>query len=460
MRQHIRLLTIISSLISIWLGVSYIEIDDLGVRSDVAGISAVASTVTTLLFLKHESIARFGFRAIYVFTLYLFHFGFTFAAWRGVAEIDRLSLIWVKNENTSAAYGLSLIGLGVTVISAVLSTRKREQIRTDKTVQQSYTVLGSVFFWSGGLLFLATAVLHRGIGFASSGYVEFLDGAPALPLSIAFLLSGFGAVLFFGFADKFEMNWTSVFGCFLMVVMLRIGFRGEVMMPAVAVLALRSIRGFAPNGRRTALLFLATLSMIPFLRNIRSSEASQFSFRLLDPTTGAAELGFTIRPVAVAFRWTQAEPRSGVTYFETISRGLSNFGLAEGDTIPLNAQVIQEAGPIGFSPIAEAYLNFGVVGVFLWSIVVMLALESLERFAEKSTHNLALAALVLAVLIYQVRNTFTQVPFQVAIALGIAGIGMLLARVSRAAPKLNTNSNTSVRSGYLKQIQGTAGPNA
>ena len=83
-----------------------------------------------------------------------------------------------------------------------------------------------------------------------------------------------------------------------------------------------------------------------------------------------------------------------------------------------NVEIANRVGQIGGSPVAEAFHNFGTVGVVLFMAVLGALLVRLERRSD------AVVGVVLLPLLIQVRNSFAPVPVQI-------GIGLLLVALTR-----------------------------
>jgi hypothetical protein len=118
---------------------------------------------------------------------------------------------------------------------------------------------------------------------------------------------------------------------------------------------------------------------------------------------------------------------------------------AEQDERMLNEVVDKKVGPIGFSPIAEAYHNFdrGGVAVVLFFFGVVLGM--LDRLAT-SLRRQALAGVCMFPFIYHVRNAFVPLPAQlllgVAIVLALGWLAEIGGRATRrwrgGAPRRRT----------------------
>jgi hypothetical protein len=84
----------------------------------------------------------------------------------------------------------------------------------------------------------------------------------------------------------------------------------------------------------------------------------------------------------------------------------------------MNILVNDRVGPIGFSPVAEAYRNFGALGVVVVLGLLGVALAAIDTIRDRRVAVLAFAVAYPA-LITNVRNSFVSVPAQCAAGLAI-----------------------------------------
>jgi len=84
----------------------------------------------------------------------------------------------------------------------------------------------------------------------------------------------------------------------------------------------------------------------------------------------------------------------------------------------MNVLVQERVGPIGFSPIAEAYRNFGMFGIVFVLLGIGLLVGWMDRWPSNDFRNAILGVILLELLI-NVRNAFTATPSHLIIGLGI-----------------------------------------
>lgn len=86
----------------------------------------------------------------------------------------------------------------------------------------------------------------------------------------------------------------------------------------------------------------------------------------------------------------------------------------------------EKAGPIGFSPVAEAYLNFGEKGVLMVMFLFGALMAYFDSQPSKVRYDILVGVSLVPVFI-MIRNSFTHVPVQVILGLVIAYLVMFAA---------------------------------
>ena len=152
-----------------------------------------------------------------------------------------------------------------------------------------------------------------------------------------------------------------------------------------------------------------------------------------------AEMGSSLRAVqeVVSWRVNGDELMLGASYWAPFERQLA-LVLPQMERIPsadderlLNVTVIKRAGPIGFSPVAEAYINFGESGVFAVFLLLGSLLAYLDNQTSKTRYDILLGVSLVPVFI-MIRNSFAHVPVQIIIGQFVALTFMFLAKKKKA----------------------------
>jgi len=251
-----------------------------------------------------------------------------------------------------------------------------------------------------------------------------------------------------------------------------LGFRGPALIAALIVCAVALKKGVSfPRWLPwlTAAFLLLAVPVVHVIReepiNERSFGRSLSDFDLLD---GPAEIGSAIRPlVETCSLIDPGSYRYGATYLIGLKGILPNLAVrweapspGSIDSLPPNHWITAVADPlsyenyggIGFSAVAEPYMNFGIVGVISYFFLLALILVRLEQVAIRSSEALACWAVLLGPLLWTARNDYTN--FFRPAAWGLLCIGAVLffsrdhiwfpkpQKVSNFLPKLeNTRKN-------------------
>jgi hypothetical protein len=208
-----------------------------------------------------------------------------------------------------------------------------------------------------------------------------------------------------------------------------------------------------PLSRRLALpaalgllLVMPTVGVLRQLpRNDVSADAIADAARAASPLAALTEMGASLRPLLETVQLVPAANpyRHGGSYGAAALRVVPNLGLAtdqrewaDPTTLPPNHWITYTVAPwtwsafggLGFSAVAEPYLNFGVAGIVAYFLVLGIVLGRIDAALARGLprRGLALVAVVFMPLLVTVRNDFHN--FARPAAWG-AGLVLLLEQV-------------------------------
>jgi hypothetical protein len=350
----------------------------------------------------------------------LFHGGLLLSAAMRGASVSA-DTQWLEDAHTPQAVSLCVLGMAGYTLAAGLAGRG-----APPAPSRGGAVAGplGLAVQLAGLGVFATALVRAGgTGLLSGGYNTFVEvNGSDTALAFGTLCTGMGAVLAVSAGGRARIAGWAGFGLYAMIA-LPLGTRGEVLFPLVAMVVIEARR------RRirplwTLLVAGAVLLCAGVIRQTRIGglPALSGSWGLTAPLDAIAEMGFSLRPVVVVLGWGEP-PRGGVTFVAVPVRFLESFlgwhgGPPVYDDRLFNIEIANRLGQIGGSPVAEAYHNFGTLGVVLFMAALGALLARLERRSD------AVLGVVLLPLLIQVRNSFAPVPVQI-------GIGLLLVALTR-----------------------------
>ena len=261
-------------------------------------------------------------------------------------------------------------------------------------------------------------------------------------LGVIWLALGCGLVLSVtGRTGWLRTAATAAFALLSMVV-LPMGLRGEVMFRGVAAMVAAGRCGRILNPVKATALLLALLALIPIVREVRQTGLRGLPGAVLEPriSEAFAEMGASLHPVEKVVRWrAQGDPLDmGRSYWAPIERAAARLlpGLtsvaADDDQRIANVLVADRVGAIGYSPVAEAYRNFGSLGVVIVFAVIGAWMAAIDTMRSRRAAVLTLA-IVYGPLLVNIRNSFVSVPahwaFGIALILSLAAIRHVLGSI-------------------------------
>lgn len=290
-------------------------------------------------------------------------------------------------------------------------------------------LLGSIAGWFTLVLYLLGAQAFSG------SYLDFFDATRVSAISYANLGIALGLGLL---CVKPTGRWAKgalvVFGVFALVSM-SIGARSTVMFSAATGAVVLAYRYPMPRVRWLGLILALVATVLGLVRLTRLTGTSAFGVDMLlrAPATGFAELGYTIRVVQTSFLWhdVRREPFSeGATYTGWLARFVDVYVLdvpvPPQDFRLMNVEIADRVGGLGGSMLGEAHHNFGAVGGVLLVFLAGVGSAWVSR-QVRTTHGLAVLAVVAGPVLIHVRNAFTPVIFAVFCGLVV----VQLARMSQ-----------------------------
>lgn len=384
--------------------------------------------------------------ACYLVLFGFFHGGLLLSiALRGRDAFTVYDVSWIDDGYTAEATHLAILGMAAFTIAAELASRgaRDEHVSGPAPAERtSLAVVGLGCLLSGVVIFAVAVAGAGGFDLLSGGYLTFIHANESdSTLGYGTLLIGFGAILSVLAGGHARLVAWATFGAYAVVAFL-IGSRGPVLFALLALLVVEVRQGRRIRTLWTVAGALGVLVLIGLVRQTRLAGFGQPGATSAgSPLDALAEMGYSLRPTAVVLGWhSVGEPfRDGMTLLAVPVRFLESLtGLHGGspayDDRLFNVEIGERAGPIGGSPIAEGYHNFGVLGVVLVMLAIGLVIGRLERL-PRAPWGTALVGLVLLPLLVQVRNSFGPVPVQLALGLLL----LCLVRIgARSSPALET----------------------
>jgi hypothetical protein len=333
---------------------------------------------------------------------------------------------WMYRGHTTQAVHLTMLGMTAFTIAAAVGAGKRPvepEVQPELAERSVLAVIGLLVQLTGLVIFVATVLRAGGLKVLMGGYLTFRDATEFdLALGYAHLFLAVGPVLAVVAGGRARVAAWAMFVGYAAIALL-IGNRGEVLFPLVVLMVVEARRGRIPRPLWTVIGTVGTLLVISLIRQTRLSGLSGASSLSSSPLDAIAEMGYSLRPATVVLGWhSSGEPfRAGETLVAVPLRFIETLtgwhgGEPHYDDRLFNVEIMARVGPIGGSPIAESYHNFGTPGVILFMATIGLVLAWLDR-APRTPRCDARLGLVLLPLLLQVRNSFAPLPLQLALGL-------------------------------------------
>ena len=382
----------------------------------------------------------------YAVVFWCFHFGLIALLGSGFVEpsdISRWDQSWVLGPFAADAALLALIA-SLALASGAGLVRARRPVDPPRVAlsvglqgAHPHGVAGSVLVFAAIATWCGIVILAGGLGGVFVSYVEYLRMTSEFGrvMTIVWLALGCGIVMSVtGRPGWLRTSAIAAFACQALVA-LPLGLRGEILFPSIAVLVASARCGRVLSLRAVSALGLALLVLIPVVREVRHTGVRDLSQTVLEirPFDAFAEMGGSLHPVEKVVRWrVEGDPlEKGSSYWAPFERAFRRLlpGIdsvaAEDDRRIMNVLVVERVGPIGFSPVAEAYRNFGAVGVAFVFAILGGILAALDGISDRRIAVLAVAT-VYVPLLSNVRNSFVSVPAQCAAGiLMVLGLGVI-----------------------------------
>jgi hypothetical protein len=248
-----------------------------------------------------------------------------------------------------------------------------------------------------------------------------------------------------------------------------LGYRGFALTPVAAGLVILTKRGVRLPGWALAGGAAAVLIAIPISRELRDTKLSERAMAAselpLAPLEALQEMGGSLRPLVHTIDLMENEPyRWGRTYWQALGQVVPNLSLRwQGDVylpvedLPPSHWVSRLAAPwnyknfggLGFSAVAEPYMNWGPWGVGLAFWLLGYGLVRVDRMELARPTQLACLGMVLGPLLWATRNgagVFVRPAIwglALTFAARVAGDSLARGRTQKArlAPRLRPSTN-------------------
>lgn len=395
---------------------------------------------------------------------YLFHCGLLLllAFDLPFTPLNPLDREWIESSATANAAIMYLVGhLAFTVAGCVTLLVRGSSQESQSLNGQDLDIAGAV----GMVLFLlglgiwSYLTVTSGAAVIGGSYVAFLEATGGAIMPYAYFAMSFGFALT-GFAVSRAIRHLSLvmFAAWALPAF-ALGLRGEVIIPALLYGVVRARMGRLPFKPWYVLVLIGALAAGSIVRETRVDgvgSSGGLDSASANPLSGLAELGYTIRPLSLVFTWhtEHGEPFVGPgTYLNPFARLISGRTY-DGKLIPLaddptvfNYVVLAREGPIGGSPIAEAFRSGGMSGVLLVMMVIGFLCVLFDR-PFRSIPALTAATMATYVLLVWVRNNVNPVAVSLLLTGAVTLLIWSILAVTRSSSRATSPGGRPGRRGW------------
>lgn len=412
--------------------------------------------------------------AVYLNILAVFHLGLVLPIAAGIAVGPTPA--WVRSGSLQPALLLLVLAFGCLVWGAASGSARGMRPRTYREDGEWHN---TALFYSGiAAIAAGSAALLWGI--REMGFSRFTEATYFETYRLArtydprffvtsMQLTPMGFYLALAAAPRERIPAVAWAGAAWAGMIFVLGYRGFALTPVAAGLVILSKRGVRFPRWAFAGGLAAVLIAIPISRQLRDTSLSERTMApselSLAPLEALQEMGGSLRPLVHTIDLMENEPyRWGRTYWQALGQVVPSLSLRwQGDVylpveeLPPSHWVSRLAAPwnyqnfggLGFSSVAEPYMNLGPLGVALAFWLLGYGLVRVDRLDLRRPTQLACLGMVLGPLLWATRNgagVFVRpAVWGVALTFAARFVGDSLARARservQVAPRLGPSTN-------------------
>jgi len=425
--------------------------------SATANVASLCAVVTLTMLIRVSPRRFWSASVMYLVVFCLFHFGLAAVFGLGL-PISATTLAnlsgWFYTPYTVEAIRFATIGLvscAMGSLIAMLSVTRMPRRTTPLISSESAYFNRTCLIIGFALILLSVSgwflIVTRagGAGILIGSYETFLSVVgESIPLTLTYYGIYLGTTLLAAARSSPLRRAGFAIFCTWALVVLPLGLRGEVLFPGITALVIMAKRRPPFSAKVALLLGLLVLGSISALREVRqvgiqNAAATGVTASPLDALT---ELGGSLRPLSEAIYWkaTGDQYIYGASYWAPFDRALAKIVPgggwkllpAEQDPRVLSSLAqMRGDGPIAFSVVAEAYRNFGPIGVCLIMMLIGFLLGRMDIWPSTQVRQVLLGVLLVPFL-FEIRNDFTAVPLEIAEGCAALCIVLLISRALAA----------------------------
>jgi oligosaccharide repeat unit polymerase len=368
---------------------------------------------------------------LYLLLLGMFHLGLIVPVKLNLVAIDPPD--WIRSPQLGTALWLFTMATAAFTLGARLQVRGAAEERRTPISQPE-------LFWTGlGVAFAGSALLWIGIyklGIFETTYFGtyeravtedfrlYLFGRMVVPIGLLVAAAG---------ATRRQMVVLGLLFAVVLGPLFFHGVRGPTILHASALLAVWAVKDHPTARRIGVVVAVLAIALVPVIRATRDVEGGSVSSGLdsVDPIEVLLEAGGSMYPLAITVEQVESGKerlwmgRSWAMAAGHVILNVSSRRAARNErdlfpnawaTLEADPSLFEQGGGIGYSAVAEPYLNFGPAGVVVFFLLLGLFIGACERWLTSNPFGAAIAAASFGFVLWTVRDDSSQVLRAVALA--------------------------------------------
>lgn len=388
-------------------------------------VAVIASAVAVACFWTNCKLSMIGMTSVIMLYTILTQFGLVVIYYilggTYLQNYTSYTLRFLESEQLSEAILLGTLAIITYAIAAnVELTQKRIAMPFSRnTVRNLSDNKGIVNI---GYMFLIIVFLfycfYLAIGAFTVGgsYSEFRDNVISTSNIYAYILMlySMGIVFVIAAGDKKQIKIGIILYCLSAFILLMTGNKGEVFYSVLACIGVAKYRGFKVDKKIILLMCAIVFVIIPFVTANRETGISNSINNVsLNFTDAFTEMGMQIRVSVYVLDEMVRGTRKlmlGYSYYAPVINIISKIVPFIGLRLvtPSDYNFLTKYAGMGFSQVAEAYCNFGIVGIIIFFFVIGKMMAKKEK-SELNRYQLAFWGCITSILINATRNRFAFV---------------------------------------------------
>jgi O-antigen polysaccharide polymerase Wzy len=424
--------TLMSVFIAAWVSIASVALWQVlrSANESILAITAGVLLVVSLIFSRFVLKLAFTSSAmLYLVLLGLFHLGLVVPWALGIYDATRMS--WFDSHGLSEAIGLIIYAILAFQLGLMLGLSKGPDVESrvldySKLENRNIYFIGLLLFVPAAFMFVIQLVGMDPSGYDRLIYSEYFrlraESEPRLfgsGITVAYV----GLCLAIAGASRKRVRITLAAAGIWVLILFYLGFRGPALIAGLIVCTVVLKKGVTFPRWAFWLAVGLLLVAIPIMRSAReepilarSNSLSLSDFNILD---GPAEMGESVRPLVETT--ALVGPKNywyGKTYWIGLKAAVPTMAAWDPtatvsiDELAPNNWLIavvdpwtfEHYGGLGFSAVAEPYMNFGTAGVLGYFLLLGVLLVRLDQLAIQSSYGIASWALIMGPLLWTTRN--------------------------------------------------------